>query len=252
MRRHEARSQGALNTTTPTAVYPPIGRMATVIAASRETSDRHTDDGPLTESQARMLGQAIAVAAHNPASIRLLDRIDAEYGAGHAPRDTGVVVESWSAGGCHIFASALCGWINRCEDEGWPTAAPMVYATEERMIHVITSWRGWLFDDRGAWGAEEFLDIYGKYDGDGELLPYVASKYATANIPRRPGYVKRLEAIFESSLCSPGEWIPDARGFAFCGQNIIYRRVDRLLREPRYAKTDQWYVARSRRKVNER
>jgi hypothetical protein len=190
--------------------------------------------------QARMLGQAIAVAAHSPASIELLDEIDAEFGVGGVRRDTGVAVESWSAGGCHIFTGALCSWINRRKDKVASMANPMIYTANKRMVHVITFWRGWLFDDRGAWSRDEFLDIYSKFHG--KLIPYVASKYATANVPRRPGYVKSLEAILDESLLSPDEWIPDAKGIAPCGRAIIYDRVTRLMDEPRYVNTKPRYV----------
>ena len=204
--------------------------------------------GTLTEMQARMFGQAIVVAAHGPASVALLDKIDVEFGVGKLLRDTGVVVESWNAGGCHVFAMALCNWINRHAEKVSQVAAPVVYADAGRMIHVVTSWRGWLFDDRGAWSLDEFLLCYDR-EYDGEVIPYVASKYTKASLPRKRSYAKSLESIFEASLLSPEEWIPDARGFVFGGQRIIYDRIERLLAKPRRAETES-SAAATKRKVD--
>ena len=216
-----------------------------MIAAKRKPMADRTGDGTLTEMQARMLGQAIAVAAHCPASIALLDKIDAEFGVSMLRRDTGVAVESWNAGGCHIFAKSLSQWINLNKGESESDATLLVYASGRRMVHVITSWQGWLFDDRGAWSGGEFDECYRKFDGC--LVPYVASKFYFERIPRRARYVKSLRSILAESLMSPSEWTPNAAGFAWCGQSIIRDRISRILAEPRYATQKQRHIALARR-----
>lgn len=220
--------------------------------------DPHGDPAsgaPLSERAARALGVALAVAAHSPPAIDLLATLRAEGG----PR----VAQGWNGGGCHVFAVALVKWLREGErrgsalrsyvDLGSPKLALRVeeIPREERtgcfpperprmrviarpaperphMIHVVVWWRGWYFDDRGAWSERELRHAYDRYG----IVDYVPHHWRREPLARDPKDADALAEILFLALRSWRDWAPPPcesldraglhQGFFYPGEGLLF------------------------------
>ncbi len=154
---------------------------------------------PLTETQATALGTALAVASHGPEARALFETIQFPHGDR---------IESWSVGGCHLFALAVTAWINEGRKSSRsPRAEPWVLGTDLHLCHVTTLYRGWLFDDRGAWTQARMLRHY-RGLGHYWLQPYDPTRY-TADLATMPTDVKAVRAltdVLRGALGRVSEW----------------------------------------------
>jgi hypothetical protein len=185
---------------------------------------------PLSERAARELGVAISVAAHSPPAIDILGALR----IGKEPR----LADGWNGGGCHVFALALAEWLKSSERRAiverryvdlrhrdLPVRVDIAkrahrVVTPEKprvrviaqpgparpyLVHVVLAFRGWHFDDRGAWTEREIRHVYGGF----ALVDYFPQRFRKMHLARDPKDVTALAEVFHHALGSWRDWAPD-------------------------------------------
>lgn len=197
---------------------------------SKERSDRRD-----------ALGAALRVFSSSRPTRDLLRSLQRPY--------TGGYVADWDAGGCHVFAMALMGWINTrnpaldgrfLSNSGKryvvtrPSARVVILChpqrrsrrpcRQTRMVHVLTRVGEDLLDNMG-WRDEVDLRE------TGPIKPYDPSAWRSANIPRVGWAIARLKALMFKALGDPAQWLGDIietwqRGPRSGRWRLVDRRLD--------------------------